>query len=200
MQYYVQVCNGLTPVVATLLDHKLGDKEFAEWDMNANPAVPRPMSLAIKHQNNKPDNNDTVQVTWTEPLAEVTMCSTWGWDNTKDQNLTGVTIQIQDGTGPGGDDQMVVTSASACGGSFHFGTVDLGSPNYVTSNQSFTSSKIQWQHDGTLTFTLGGSGTTAAVTSTLTAIYTPDSAMKDTSGNAATGTASDPSTNPQNNF
>jgi hypothetical protein len=198
VQYYVQVCNGSTPVVATLIDHKMADKEFVEWDMNANPAVPRPMSLAIKHQNNKPDNNDTIQVTWTEPLAEVTMCSTWGWDNTKDQNLTGVTIQIQDGGA--GNDKMVVTSASACGSTFHFGTVDLGSPNYVTSTQSFTSSKIGWNHNGTLTFTLGGSGTTTAVTDMISATYTPDSSMTDTSGNAPQGTASDPSMGSQSNF
>ena len=97
VQYFVQVCNGSTPVVATLVDHKLADKEFVEWDMNANPAIPRPMALTIKHQNWKPDNNDTVQIDWTEPLAEVTMCSTWGWDNTKDQTLTGVTIRIENG-------------------------------------------------------------------------------------------------------
>ena len=65
--------------------------------MNANPAIPRPMALTIKHGDGKPSNNDTVQIDWTEPLAEVTMCSTWGWDNTKDQSLTGVTIRIENG-------------------------------------------------------------------------------------------------------
>ena len=32
VQYFVQVCNGTTPVVGGLVDHKLGDKEFVEWD------------------------------------------------------------------------------------------------------------------------------------------------------------------------
>ena len=72
VQYYVQVCNSSTPVVGTLVDHKLSDKEFVEWDMNANPATPRPMGLTIKHQDGKPSNNDTIQVDWTEALAEVT--------------------------------------------------------------------------------------------------------------------------------
>jgi hypothetical protein len=161
------------------------------------------MTLAIKHQNGKPDNNDTVEDDWTEPLAEVTMCSTWGWDNTKDQTLNGVTLRIEDGTGPGGDDQLVyVNSASFCGGTAHFGKVDLGSPNYVTANTDFTNSKMQWNHNGALTFTLGGGpNTTLAVTTPLTAIYTPDPLMMDTSGNGATGTASDPSTGGnQSNF
>jgi hypothetical protein len=185
--------------VAGLVDHKLSNKEFVEWDMNANPAVPRPMTLAIKHQNGKPDGNDTVQVTWTEALAEVTMCSTWGWDDTKDQTLSGVTIQIQDG-GSGNDKLVVLNNPSLCGGTFHFGTIDLGSPNYVTSNQNFTSSKVAWNHAGTLSFTLGGSATTMAVTDPVTAVYTPDSAMTDTSGNAPQGTASDASSGSQSNF
>ncbi len=104
--------------------------------MNANPAVPRPMALAIKHQNGKPDNNDTVQVDWTEPLAEVTMCSTWGWDNTKDQTLNGVTLRIAGRRASGNDQLVVLNNASLCGGVFHFGTVDLGSPNYVTANRT----------------------------------------------------------------
>jgi hypothetical protein len=96
---------------------------------------------------------------------------------------------------------VVVNSPSLCGGTFHFGKVDLGSPNYVASaDQNFTSSKIAWNHIGTLTFTLGGSATTMAVADAITAIYSPDSAMTDTSGNAPQGTASDPSSGSQNNF
>jgi hypothetical protein len=206
VQYFVQVCDPLgNPIVASLVDHKLADKEFVEWDMNANPALPRPMSLAIKHQNGKPDNNDTVQVTWTEPLAEATMCSAWGWDNSKDQTLSGVTLRIVNNGAPSGNDQLVVQSVgSACGGVFHFGTVDLGSPNYVVAtNADFTSSKIAWMHNGTLTFTLGGSATTTAVLDPITAVYMPDTAMTDTSGNAvpSNATASDPTTGgSQSNF
>jgi hypothetical protein len=54
--------------------------------------------------------------------------------------------------------------------------------------------------NGTLTFTLGGSATTIAVTSALTATYSPESAMKGPSGNAATGSASDYSSGSQSNF
>ena len=46
-----------------------------------------------------------------------------------------MTIQIVNNGAPSGNDKLVVVnSASACGGAFHFGTVDLGSPNYVTAN------------------------------------------------------------------
>jgi hypothetical protein len=196
VQYYVQVCDpGGNPIVGSLIDHKLSNGEFEEWDLNANPATPRPMTLAIKHQDSKPDANDTVEVDWTEPLAEVTMCSTWGWDNTKDQSVTNVTIKIANNAGSTGNDVLqVVNNSSLCGGTFHFGTVDLGSPNYVTSDQSVTGSKVTWNHNGTLMFTLGsGTVSTFAVTNPVTAVYTPDTAMTDTSGNAPQGTASDPS-------
>ena len=87
---------------------------------------------------------------------------------------------------------MVVSSVGggACGGVFHFGSVDLGSSAYVTSDQTFATSKIQWKHDGTLTVTLGGSASTSSVTVPATATYTPDPALTDLAGNGITGSAS----------
>jgi len=87
---------------------------------------------------------------------------------------------------------VITNVAGLCGtGTAHFGTIDLGSANYVTANADFTNSKIQWNHNGTLTITLGGNPSPAplAVTAIITATYTPDSAMTDLGGNTATGTA-----------
>jgi hypothetical protein len=57
---------------------------------------------------------------------------------------------------------------------------------------TFTTSSIQWNHNGQLTVTLGGapSGITP-VASSVTAIYTPDQLMTDPAGNTPMGTASD---------
>jgi hypothetical protein len=126
------------------------------------------------------------------------MCSTWGLDNTRDQTLqpstgTAVTMRIVDGGSPLVNDTLVVQSvAGACGGTFHFGSIGLGSPSYVAGTVDFTSSKIQWNHNGQLTFTLGGTPTgVSPVASSVTATYTPDSAMTDPAGNTPMGSASD---------
>ncbi|HZQ15448.1 MAG TPA: hypothetical protein VFA82_01620, partial [Gaiellaceae bacterium] len=92
-----------------------------------------------------------------------------------------------------------------CGGSPHFGTVDLGSKSYNTSGANIdfkgtgnggNASEVDWTFSSLqLTFTLGTtSGSPAAVAQNLTATYAVDSAMTDIAGNAAAGTASDTST------
>src|SRR5207302_1558806 len=87
VQYYVLVCDPADNAVAgRLLASKLGDKVFDEEDFN-DTSAPKPTALAIPHGDGKPSANDTVTVTFSQPLAEASMCSTWGADNTKDQTL-----------------------------------------------------------------------------------------------------------------
>ena len=191
VQYVVQLCNGATPVAARTLRNRLGDKEFDEEDFN-DAVNPWPASLTINHQNNAPSSGDTVRVMFSEQLSEASMCSTWGLDNNRDQNLSGVTVRIVNGSFPTNDSLIVSSVSGACAGTFHFGSIDLGSPNYVTTDVNFTTSSIQWNHNGQLTVTLGGapSGITP-VASSVTAIYTPDQLMTDPAGNTPMGTASD---------
>jgi hypothetical protein len=196
VQYYVQVCDGTNVIVGRLLAGKLGDKVFDEEDFT-DITPPRPTSLVIAHHDGKPSNNDTVVITFPEPLMESSMCTPWGTDVTKDQTLSGMTVTIENNTGDTGNDRLVLDTASvgtACGGSSHFGSIDLGNAGYVTANADFATSKIQWNHNGTLTVTLGGSATVSAVTTGLTAKYTPDASMMDLGGNYATGSASDKTT------
>lgn len=194
-QYVVQLCDGSTPVAARTLKNKLGNQEFDEEDFN-DAVNPWPASLTINHQDNTPSSGDSIKVVFSEPLSEASMCSTWGLDNTKDQTLqpssgTPVTVRIEDG-GAGNDRLRVQSVSGACGGAFHFGTIDLGSAGYVAANVDFTSSKIQWNHNGLLTITLGGTPAgISAVASGATATYTPDSAMTDPTGNTVMGTVSD---------
>ena len=191
--YVVQLCNGTTAVTARTLRNRLADKEFDEEDFN-DAVNPWPASLTINHQDNKPSSGDSVRVMFSEPLAEASMCSTWGLDNTRDQNLSGVTVRIVNGTGVT-NDSLIVSSVSggACGGTFRFGAIDLGSPNYVLTDVNFASSSIQWNHNGQLTVNLGGtpSGTVTPVASSVTATYTPDPLMTDPAGNSPMGTVSD---------
>jgi hypothetical protein len=116
------------------------------------------------------------------------MCSTWGVDNTKDQNIQPITVRIANNAAPGsGNDLLQIQPVSgACGGTIHFGTNDLGSPSYVTADADFTNSKIQYNHNGTVTITLGGSPTPApaAVTSLVTATYLPNASLVDPNGDS----------------
>jgi len=194
--YYVQVCDGATPVVGRAIDHKLGNNEFDEEDFtNATP--PQPLRLAIDHHDGKPAKNDVIHVQFSEPLVESFLCSTWGIDNTKDQMLgppsTPVKVTIQDNAAASGNDRLVVSSVTgACCGVFHFGSIDLGSPGYVGAGGAvFDQSKLQWGHTGALAITLGGTPAGVnAVNTPLTATYTPDPSLIDLDGNRIVGTAS----------
>jgi hypothetical protein len=123
------------------------------------------------------------------------MCATWGVDNTKDQTLAPaanpVTVKITNDGAPSGNDLLTVTGVTgACNGTFNFGKLDLGSAGYVATDVTFSNSKLTWNHNGTLTLTLGTpSAATSAVNGTTTATYTPSGAMTDPNGNAAFGSA-----------
>ena len=134
VQYFVQVCgpNG-TAYAGTLVNHAPANKEFEEQDFIDSTST-HPTSLAIAHHDG----------------------GGWGADNTKGQTLTGTVTSKNNVLGYGGGDVLNLSSISGGGSQAHFGVVDLGSGNYVnTADVNFSSSKIQWNHNGTLTVTLG---------------------------------------------
>lgn len=139
----------------------------------------------------KPEATDTVTVTFNAPVDESSLCGSWPADSAADQTISGATIRITNGGA--GNDSLTVTSPGAnktCGNgsanTFQFGSLNLGSTTFVTSNVDFTSSTIFYDHTAhTLTLTLGtagGSVGTDAASRTVT--YTPDSGIADTSGNS----------------
>jgi parallel beta-helix repeat protein len=203
VQYYVQVCGpDGHAYTGTLIDHIVGNKEFEEQDF-VDSSSPRPTSLTIAHHDGKPSSGDTIQIAFSQPLDEASMCGAWGADNGRDQTLSGLTLQLNDGGGA--DDVLALDTpsvAGACGAAgSHFGSIDLGSTGYNTTGAAivFTGSKIQWNHNGTLTVTLGTPSPAAnAVTAALTATYTPDPTMRDPGGNPIHGTASDSQTGASN--
>ncbi|HZT66155.1 MAG TPA: hypothetical protein VFA11_10240 [Acidimicrobiales bacterium] len=134
------------------------------------------------------ETGDILTVVFSPGLNPATLCSSWP---SRNQKVKG-TVAINDNAGSTGNDTLTVgaINGSACGGTFTFGTVDLGSAGYVTGGSvSFTNSTITLSSPmgspATLVITLGsasGTGTPTRVTSGNPAIYTPATAIQNTSG------------------
>jgi len=121
---------------------------------------------------------DSLALTFNAPINENAFCNTW--TGTGDQTLGGgfTVATFTDGVFPN-DDTLTVSRSGAPGGcqTVNFGSIDLGSSNYVSGgNVTFSGSnpnatKIAWTAStNTLTITLGGQnsgptspGTTAPV-------------------------------------
>jgi hypothetical protein len=143
------------------------------------------------------DRDDQILVTYSQSMDASSFCSTWS--GTGDQSITAhnvVTVTVLNNGAPGGNDLLTVsTSAAACGGAFRFGSVNLGSPNYVQTDSTFAgsgnnSSRISYSSQGELTIRLGtrASGTSnGTVTGGITYGYTPDPAILGTNGRPITG-------------
>ncbi|CAN5569313.1 hypothetical protein BH20ACT23_BH20ACT23_11590 [soil metagenome] len=151
------------------------------------------------------DAGDRFLVTYSQAMDASSFCSTWS--GTGDQSITPgnvVTVTVINNGAPSGNDLLTAsTSASACGGQFHFGSVDLGSPNHVQTNSTFSgpggllgllypASTIAYDSSSRLlTVTLGalasGSGSDT-VTGAITYMYTPDPVIQGANGRSITGT------------
>jgi hypothetical protein len=145
----------------------------------------------------KVERGDTVAIQFAQAMTESTICSTWS--GAGDQSIAGnnqVTVTITNGTA-GANDVLTVTS-SAC--TLNVGSIDLGSPNWVTATATFSGgggSKSTLAYGGsanatnpnTLTITLGAlsSGTVGTGVGASTITYTPAAALRDATNVAITG-------------
>ena len=154
-------------------------------------------------------NGDTVVVTYSQQMSVKSFCSTWDGDSSA-QSITAngvVTVTIHDNAAESGNDLLRVGVSSAqCGGTFRFGSVDLGSNEFVINgNVAFrgttggTRSSIAWDASNrTLTLTLGSAqtggsaGVPTAERDLVTARYFPDPEIKSSSNQSITGTADSP--------
>ena len=102
---------------------------------------------------------DTITITFSEQMRASTLCSSWttGADSDIRNLSSNVSVAIGNGTAPAtGNDYLTVT-ATGCS----FGTLDLGSNQYVTgavtfSNSGGNGSAVEWNGStSTLTITLG---------------------------------------------
>jgi hypothetical protein len=176
-----------------------GDIASATFTVNA--SFPTPTSLAAQNGGTAGvlDRGDQILVTYSEAMDASSFCSTWS--GTGNQTITAdnvVTVSVVNNGAPGGNDLLTVsTSAAACGGAFHFGSVNLGSPNYVSSNSTFrgtggSASTISYTAGTTrrMTIVLGAraSGTSSGtVSGTITYGHTPDPAILGANGRPITG-------------
>ncbi len=134
------------------------------------------------------DRGDTLTVTFSEPIDASDLCSLWTSDTTSYaiNASNAVTIRVVDGAGAT-TDRLAVQAASGCG-TFDFGSLDLGSNAYVTSNVDFAgfganASSITWDPSTrTLGLTLGNGGP-VLLTPASTSTYTLSTAT-DPAGNA----------------
>jgi hypothetical protein len=141
-------------------------------------------NVGTAHQIN---TGDTLTVVYSEEMQASTLCTGATTGVGTITSGTAFTVTIGNNTGATGNDVLSINSVptSDCtDGQLRFGTVDLGSPNYVTTAASFTSSTValtQTATSATLVFTLNGrTGTFATVASGAAAVYTPNAALTDT--------------------
>lgn len=153
------------------------------------PAQVSTADPAVKPQRGQPSKGDTVTAAFNAQASQPTLCS--GWSNgTSSQSLSPVTLTIVDGTTT--NDLLTVGPVpSTCANGFHLGTFDLGSPGFVSGgNAVFTGSSLTLTQttSTSVTLTLGtrSGGATATVSSPVPVTWTPDTAVTDTAGRAAT--------------
>jgi hypothetical protein len=163
----------------------------------ADKAPPVPIAVALANGNGTMAASDTASITYSEPLAVASICSTWSGD-ASNQTLAGngnVVVTVSD-NGVANDSLSSVTTSAACGtgGTVHFGVIDLGSAGWLSATRTFSGnggnrSQVDWTvATSTLRVTLGSpSGAVGTVSGSVTATYTPDATITDPAGNAAAG-------------
>ncbi len=163
----------------------------------ADKAGPVPLSLAVANRASgtagKPEEDDTVTVRFSEPLAAASVCS--GGLGAIDGNNSPLVATITDGTGGGNDRLTVSVGSPTCGGAVHFGTLDLGSTGYSAGtfqgNGSNATMLALAPPADSLVLTLGtAQPAQTTVSASLTATFTPDAALADASANTVVGTVS----------
>jgi hypothetical protein len=180
----------------------LGDVASASIDVNVTPPTPTSLLLRNYAAVGSPRRTDRIEVTFSQRLDVASICSTWSGDSSN-QSITGdyvAWVIITNNAAPSGNDLLTVqTAAAACGGQFHFGNIDLGSPNFVTGNVYYggtgtNQSVVSWNATTSrMDITLGAIAFGPApgtVAIPVTATYTPDSLITNPSGTPITGTAS----------
>jgi hypothetical protein len=171
-------------------------------------ALPGPVSLSINNGGSAtgaPERLDTVVIGFSEKLSVSSLCSTWSNDNSN-QSITANSVAgviIYNNASDAGNDLLVVsTTTPTCGGDFRFGSIDLGSPQFVTGTgdawfygNGGNATTISWNATSfLLTVRLGakssGTGTVGTVTTATTATYSPAVGVTSSSGDAVLGTVS----------
>ncbi len=184
---------GSTTVTVTATDNAgaTATKSFA-LTIGSVPLTVTDVSVANGGTAGTIDKGDTVAVVFNKAIAESTMCT--AWSGSGDQAISGnkdIVVTITNNNGTTGNDTLTVSSTSCP--SLRFGTLDLGTPNWVTATRTFSgsgknhSSLSYTASTFTLSVSLGSSsGATATGVAAQTVAYTPNPAVTDPFGNAVT--------------
>ena len=152
-----------------------------------------PRSFATVNNGNRVgqiQNKDTVTFTWPVPIDQTTLCS--GWSNAQITHTMTMTWIVNNNAGSTGNDVLVGGATGAtCSSGMHIGSVDLGSPNYISGANgtiaAATTAIVVIGGTTTLQITVPGAptgGTVGTVASGSAAVWTPDAAVTDLSGNS----------------
>jgi hypothetical protein len=177
----------------------------ATFTMNASP---HPKTLAMADataSDGKPEQGDSITLTFSEALAESSICSKWsGTNNQTEAGNNDVTVSILNDAASSGNDELLVSIVTSKCSPLRYGTVDLGSKNYVSGDVTYAgsganASKLEWiAASNQVRITFGQVSAAANVCSATcptssTAIYVPDTGLTDTTsptGQQITGSAS----------
>src|SRR5205814_3537698 len=91
--------------------------------------------------------SDTITVTFSQAMKESTFCSAWTNDSADPTDST-ATVHV---TGNGSNNVLSISAWTGCG-TFHFGSMDMGTSGYVTSSGGsnkpldFTGSMVAYNH------------------------------------------------------
>jgi len=135
--------------------------------------------------------NDIVQVTFSQPLLVSSVCAGAPDDN---QPVTAPGfVRITNNNGTSGHDLLTVDT-TLCPGGLNFGSISLGSSGFVSSTQQFDATITYTPATRRVTVVLGsrttGGTAPARVNQSVTATYTPHPAMTAPNGRLITGTVS----------
>jgi hypothetical protein len=139
----------------------------------------------------RPEQGDTITVTYSGPTAVNTICATWSGDNSA-QSVTDASVTIANNGVSTKDGITASGITSATCGTVRFGTLNLNGTAYVTANTTFTNSTIDWDPStNKLKITLGtlSSGTATTDGTNHAASYAADSGINGSSGVGISTTA-----------
>lgn len=176
-------------VVVSLTDAAGATTSHAAYSLTINPQ-PTISSVVLANGTGTAgtiEKADTVAITFSATMKVSSFCSTWSNDaNNQSLNTdNNVTVSVSDGSGAT-NDVLTVTSTSC---TFNLGSIDLGSPSYVSSAATFAGSAgnkstITWTastHKLVILLGTKTAGTVANVASS-TPVYTASGAIQDPAG------------------
>ncbi len=160
--------------------------------------APTVTSVTFTDADGQVEKDDTITIVFSEQMSVSSLCSTWSSDS-DDYTISGnnvVVVTIRNGVS-GANDSVASVTSTGC--TFNFGTLNLGSTGYVAADRTFSGSggggkqsRIDWTSTTrTLVIKLGeASGTVGSSIPATTVTYTPSTSVKDSAGNAISGSYS----------